>query len=75
MNKNHPKPKKIIKLLRKGFIVSVIVVLIAVAQVIFESRDIFGKVSNWFILIMWIPIPIINWFQYKKAKEKLQNQP
>lgn len=75
MKDDKSKEKKRIKLLRIGFIVSVIVVILLVCQVIFESRDFFGKVMHWFILIMWIPVPVINWFQYKKVKEQFQNQP
>ncbi len=74
MNDEKPKVMKRIKLLRIGFIVSIITVIIGVCQVIFESPDVFGKVLHWFILIIWIPLPIINWFEYKKAKAQLENQ-
>ena len=72
--KDKSKEMKRIKLLRAGFIVGIIVVLISICQLIFESGDTYRKVIQSVVLIFWVAAAIINWFGYKKVKEQLQNQ-
>lgn len=75
MKNEKSKEKKRIKLLRLGLIVGVILVFLSIYQLIFESDGTFIKVIQGVILIFWIVAAIINWFEYKKAKTQLQNQP
>ena len=75
MNEDQSKEMKRIKLLRAGFIVCVILVLISLCQLIFETGSTFRKGIQGVVLIFWVAAAIINWFGYKKAKEQLQNQP
>ena len=72
MKDDKSEESKRIKLLRAGFIVSLILVFLSVCQIIFESDDNFHTLLNWFQFIIWTPISIFNWFQFKKAKEQLR---
>ncbi len=75
MDEEKSKEMKRIKLLQAGFIVGIILVLISLCQLIFESGGTFRKVIQGIVLIFWSVAVIINWFGYKKAKKQFQNQP
>lgn len=62
--------EKRIKYLRISHISSIVLIFISIAQIIFEPRD--GFISYWFVLILWMSLSIVSWFDLKKAKNKLK---
>lgn len=60
-----------IKLLRIGLILNILLVLISIWQLFFESPDNFKKTTHWFVLILWTVVGILIWFQLKAVKKEL----
>ncbi len=70
MNNDKSQLKKRIMYLRLWHISSVVMVFISIAQIIFEPRD--GFISYWFLLVLYISVSIVGWFELKNAKNKLK---
>ena len=66
------KLEKRIKWLRLTFYINIFLVVFYLGLIIFKSTDNSHKLMYWVQCVLWTSISIVYWFEFKKAKVKIQ---